>query len=139
MEDKKVELAERIARELKNESYDKQNYMLAWLDGWKSCQNALLIESKLSSVKKLNVSEQEGNMEFDLDKLIAKYIYKGIDDVVNELYVNQNIDNQNVKEKEYIKEKASKHIDDVMNAYFSKQYINFLDLIFLLEYLLPTI
>ncbi len=59
-------------------------------------------------------------MEFDLDKLIAKHIYKGIDDAVNELYVNQNIDNQNVKEKEYIKEKASKHIDDVMNAYFSK-------------------
>ena len=57
MEDKKAEVAERIARELKNESYDKQNYMLAWLDGWKSCQNALLIESRSSSINKLNAKD----------------------------------------------------------------------------------
>jgi len=57
MEDKKEEVAERIARELKNESYDKQNYMLAWLYGWKSCQNALLIESKSSFINKLNANE----------------------------------------------------------------------------------
>lgn len=61
-------------------------------------------------------------MEFDLDKLIAKHIYKGIDDVVNELYVNQNIYKQDVEEKEYVKEyikrKVSKHIDDEMIVYF---------------------
>lgn len=55
MDDKKLQIVERIAKELKNESYDKQNYMLAWLDGWKSCQNALLIESTSNELNKKQI------------------------------------------------------------------------------------
>lgn len=60
-------------------------------------------------------------MEIDLDKLIAKHIYKGIDDAINELYMQEKSYKYDCsKEKEYIKEKALEHIEIVMNAYFDK-------------------
>lgn len=59
------------------------------------------------------------SMSIDLDELIAKHIYKGIDDAINELYIKQGLHKQGcVYERNYIKEKASKHIDAIMDSYF---------------------
>lgn len=60
-------------------------------------------------------------MGINLDKLIAKYIFKGIDEAINELYIQwESSKSISDIEKNYIKEKALKHIDDVLDAYFNK-------------------